>query len=170
MSDDERVEIQRDASGRAKGDETPPRNEIIFAAAVMTVITLFSLKYVFDSYLDASNLRVRREHISESHASEVLAEYRRHSEDQLREGQMPIGDAMEQLATRGRAAFPVIRPVPDTNTGAREGWAAMPVVAGEPAPRAQPTEEPELIDGPAPEAVPPTSPEPGQTDEGDLPL
>lgn len=137
MSDDEKVELHRDSHGRLKGDETPPQNGIIFAAAIMTVLTLFSLKYVFDSYLDVSNQSVRRAHIAESHASGVLAEYRAHAQDQLRDGQMPIGDAMDQLAERGRAAFPQIRPVADQNTGPREGWAAMPVVAGEPAPHAQ---------------------------------
>ncbi len=136
MSDDDKVELVRDSHGRLKGDETPPQNGIILAAAIMTVITLFSLKYAFDSYLDVSNIHVRRSHIAESHASQQLAEYRAHAQDQLREGEMPIGDAIAQLADRGRAAFPQIRPVADTNTGPREGWAAMPVVAPEPAPRA----------------------------------
>ena len=137
MSDDEKVELVRDSHGRLKGDETPPQNGIIFAAAIMSIATLFSLKYVFDSYLDVSNLHVRRTHIAESHASEVLVEYRAHAGDQLREGPMTIESAMQELATRGRAAFPQIRPVADSNVGAREGWTAMPVVAEEPAPRAE---------------------------------
>lgn len=147
MSDDDKVELHRDSKGRLKGDDTPPQNTIIFIATIGTVVTLFSLKYAFDSYLDVSNLHVRQTHVTESHASEVLAEYRSHAQDQLREGEMPIGDAMEQIATRGRGAFPQIRPIVDTNTGAREGWSAMPVVAGEPAPHAQPIpadEEPEV--------------------------
>jgi hypothetical protein len=67
---------------------------------------------------------------------------------------------MAQLAERGRGAFPQIRPVADTNTGPREGWAAMPVIAGEPAPRAQVVEEaPAPVDvAPAADAVPPTEP------------
>lgn len=152
MSDDEQVELERDSRGRLKGNDAPPQNGIILAAAIASVVTLFGLKYVFDSYLDASNLHVRRSHIAQSHASEVLADYRAHAEDQLRGGEMPIGDAMSQLAERGRAAFPQIRPVADTTTAAREGWSAMPVVAGEPAPRAQAAApEPEE---PAPPAAP----------------
>lgn len=154
MSDDDKVELHRDSHGRLKGDETPPQNGIIFAAAMMSIVTLFSLKYVFDSYLDVSNQQVRRSHISESHASEVLGEYRAHAQDQLRDGQMPIADAMGQLADRGRAAFPQIRPVGDTTTGPREGWAAMPVVAGEPAPRAQ------VVEVPAPAPAPTEAPVP----------
>ncbi|MFO0680615.1 MAG: hypothetical protein U0234_01125 [Sandaracinus sp.] len=153
MSDEEKVEIVRDSSGKPRPDDTPPQNGIILVSAVLVVLTLFSLKYVFDSYLDTSNLGVRRAHIAESHASEVLADYRATSQDQLRGGQMPISDAMEQLATRGRSAFVQIRPVADTTTAAREGWSAMPVTAGEPAPHAQAVAEPEA---PAPEAPPAT--------------
>jgi len=160
MSDDEKVELVRDSHGRLKGDETPPQNGIIFAAAIMSIVTLFCLKYVFDSYLDASNINVRRVHISESHASEVLVEYRAHAADELRDGQMPIAEAMTQFATRPRDSFPQIRPVSgDTNTGPRLGWSAMPVVAGEPAPHAQleaapveeaPAEAPGIIEGAQP--------------------
>ncbi len=164
MSDEEKVEIVRDSTGKARGDDTPPQNGIILVSAVLVVLTLFSLKYVFDSYLDASNLAVRRAHISESRASEVLSEYRATAQDHLRGGEMPISDAMEQLATRGRSAFPQIRPVADTTTAAREGWSAMPVAAGEPAPRAEvveappaPVPAPDLDPGagaPAPEEAP----------------
>lgn len=134
---DEHVELHRDSKGRLKGDETPPQNGIIFAAAIMAILTLFGLKFVFDSYLDRSEIHIRREHIAESHGSAVLADYRAHSTDQLREGTMTIGDAVTQLGEHGRAAFVQIRPVADTNTGPREGWSAMPVVASEPAPRAE---------------------------------
>jgi len=154
---DEHVELHRDSKGRLKGDETPPQNCIIFVAAVMTVITLFGLKYVFDSYLDRSETHVRREHIAESHASGVLAEYRAHAQDQLRDGPMTIGDAMTQLAERGRGAFVQIRPVQDDNTGPREGWAAMPVVAAEPAPRAEPqvvTVDEIVVDDTTPQPAP----------------
>jgi hypothetical protein len=150
---DEHVELHKDSRGRYKGDDAPPRNTIIFVAALMAVTTLFGLKYVFDSYLDRSLIAVRREHLRgdsevRSYASEQLAAYRTHSQDQLREGQMPIGDAMTQLAERGRGAFVQLRPIADTNTGAREGWAAMPVVAPEPAPHAQ------VAPAPPPTAMP----------------
>lgn len=162
MSDDEQVELHRDSHGRLKGDDTPPQNGIILVAAIGTVITLFSLKYVFDSYLDYSNINVRRAHIAESHASGVLAEYRTHAQEQLRGGEMPISDAMDQMAERGRAAFPQIRPVAgDTNTGAREGWSAMPVAAREPAPVAEQIHEVEApvpTDAPAPTDAPTDAP------------
>jgi hypothetical protein len=139
---DEHVELHKDAQGRYKVDETPPRNGVILVAAIMAVMSLFGLKYVFDSYLDRSYIDVRREHLRgdtevRSYASEVLATYRTHSQQQLRDGTMTIADAMTQLGEHGRGSFVQIRPVADTTTGAREGWSAMPVVAGEPAPRAQ---------------------------------
>src|SRR5579859_801927 len=96
---DEHVELHKDSRGRYKVDDTPPRNEVIFIAAIMAVMTLFGLKYVFDSYLDRTNIAVRREHLHgdgevRSYASELLATYRTHSQDQLREGPMSIAAAM----------------------------------------------------------------------------
>lgn len=138
MSDEDQVELHTDSHGRIKGDDTPPQNGIIFVAAIATVVTLFSMKYAFDSYLDVTNIHVRRDHVGESHASEVLAEYRTSAAEQLRGGPMTIDEAIDQLSEHGRGGFVQIRPVADTTTGAREGWSAMPVVPGEPAPHAQP--------------------------------
>jgi hypothetical protein len=123
--------------GKIKPDDTPPQNAVIFAAAVLAVMALFGLKYVFDSYMDRSEVRVRSMHVESSHAIESLAEYRRHAALELNGGEMPITEAMEQLSDRGRGAFVQIRPVADTTNGAREGWARMPVVAPEPAPTAE---------------------------------
>ena len=155
MSDDEQVELHTDSHGRLKGDDTPPQNGIIFVAAIATVVTLFSLKYAFDSYLDVSNLHVRRDHIAVSHGSEVLVEYRATAAEALRAGPMTIDEAIDQLAEHGRAGFVQIRPVADTTTAAREGWTAMPVVAGEPAPHAQPVaaEAPAIPEPEQPSAV-----------------
>lgn len=126
--------------GKIRPDDTPPQNAVIFAAAVLAVLALFGLKYVFDSYMDRSAIHVRSLHVDASHAAQVLLEYRQHAALELNGGEMPIDEAMDQLAERGRGAFVQIRPVADTTTAAREGWARMPVVAAEPAPHAEPTE------------------------------
>ena len=122
---------------KIKPDDTPPQNAIIFAAAVLSVLALFGLKYVFDSYSDRSETHVRALHIEASHASQVLLEYRRHAALELNGGEMPIDEAMDRLAERGRGGFAEIRPVVDTTTAAREGWARMPIAQPEPAPRAE---------------------------------
>lgn len=155
MSDEEHVELHRDSKGRYKGDDTPPQNGIILVATIVSVTTLFSLKFAFDSYLDQSTMHARRDHIATSQASEQLADYRATAQEQLRGGEMPIADAMQQLAERGRGAFPVIRPVGDTNPGPREGWAAMPAARPEPAPHAQ---RPAPVEVPAPTPVPVEAP------------
>jgi hypothetical protein len=141
VSDDNHAHASSPAGGKIRPDDTPPQNAVIFAAAVLSVLALFGLKYVFDSYMDRSEVRVRAMHVSASHASEVLTEYRQHAALELNGGEMPVSEAMEQLAERGRGAFVQIRPVADTTTGAREGWARMPVVAPEPPPRADPRGE-----------------------------
>ncbi len=128
---------QHDAHVKIRPDDTPPQNAIIFAAAVLAVLSLFGLKYVFDSYMDRSEVRVRAMHVDASHAAQALTEYRQRAALELNGGEMSIDDAMSQLATRGRGAFVQIRPVAYTTTAAREGWARMPVVAPEPAPRAE---------------------------------
>lgn len=140
--------------GKIKPDDTPPQNAIIFAAAVLAVLSLFGLKYVFDSYADRSEMRVRREHVQASRAIEDLHEYRRHAALELNGGSMPIDEAMTQLAEGGRGAFDQIRPVADTTTAALEGWARMPVVAPEAAPRAERVAPPAPVPAPTPVPTP----------------
>ena len=140
MTDDQHT-TPHSSTGKIKPDDTPPQNAIIFASAVLAVLALFGLKYVFDSYRDRSETRVRSMHVSESHAGQALIEYRRHEALLLNGGEMPISESMDQLAERGRGAFVQIRPVADTTTAAFEGWARMPVIAGEPAPTAEPSTE-----------------------------
>ena len=120
-------------------DSFRPLQEEIITAAMdgRDVLALFGLKYVFDSYSDRSETHVRALHIEASHASQVLLEYRRHAALELNGGEMPIDEAMDRLAERGRGGFAEIRPVVDTTTAAREGWARMPIAQPEPAPRAE---------------------------------
>ena len=163
MSDHAHDSSSGTASHKPLPDDTPPRNGVILLATFVAVTTLFSLKYVFYSYLDRSEMRVRRGHVATSLTSEHLAEYREHANAQLLGGEMPIEDAMDQLATRGRGAFAQIRPIADTSTGAREGWARMPVRADDPAPHAERVREPldaviRDLEAEDPTLVPPSDP------------
>ena len=75
---------------KIKPDDTPPQNAIILAAAILSVLSLFALKYVFDSYMDRSEVRVRAMHIEESHAAQALIDYRLHAALELNGGEMPM--------------------------------------------------------------------------------
>jgi hypothetical protein len=111
---------------KARPDDTPPRNRVIFGYTVLTVVTLIALKFVFDSYLDVSRTATRREHIADSRASRALAEYRRRERERLESGSMPVERAMRELGRRGRLAFPLIRPTESTDRAARVGWQQLP--------------------------------------------
>lgn len=123
---------QHGGSAKPMPDNTPPRNGVIFFYTVLVVITLVGLKFVMDSFLDSSRRAIRAQHLEESHASEILAQHREATREALGSGDMPIEQAMQQLAERGRGAFPQIRPFASADQGAREGWnrrgpAAAPV-------------------------------------------
>jgi hypothetical protein len=138
---------------RPRPDDTPPRNRVIFTYTILAVMTLFGLKYVFDSYMDVSRRGIRLEHVTESRASQTLEEYREAQHGQLARGPMPIERAIAELGRQDRRAFPLIRPTASDDRAALEGWTQLP--------RMQPEAE-----APAPEegAVPPA-----EVPQGDLP-
>lgn len=137
MSDHEHDEADGHGHGEGvRGDNSPPRERLILVLVFATVSSLFALKYGFDSYLDRELHLTREEHLETSTAAVALADYREESAATLAGGAMPIDDAIEQLGSRGRAAFVQIRPAPgDPSRAAREGWASLPV----PPPEAAPT-------------------------------
>jgi hypothetical protein len=113
-------------------DTTPPRDQLILVIVLATVSTLFALKFGFDSYLDREVRVTRTHHLADSTAAEALAAYHAEADSALAGGAMTIDEAIEQLGSRGRAAFVQIRPAPgDPSRAAMEGWATLPVAAGE---------------------------------------
>lgn len=121
---------------RVKPDTTPPRNRDIAVYSLLAVSLLVGVKFAADSYLEANTRAVRAGHVETSTALEALESYRSESNASLAGGEMPIDEAMDALATRGRAAFVQIRPTADDNDGARLGWASLPATAPEPTPHA----------------------------------
>lgn len=123
-------------SDRVKPDTTPPRNRDIAVYSLLTLAALVGVKFAADGYLDANTRAVRAGHISESVALEELDAYRSEATAALAGGEMPIEEAMSQLAERGRAAFVQIRPTRDTSDAPRVGWTSMNAAPMEAAPRA----------------------------------
>lgn len=117
-------------------DDSPPQNRLIFLYTVLAVCTLVGLKFVFDSYLDSTRRGMHEERIEHSLTSERLAAHREEVREQLNSGDMPIDEAMSQLAERGRGAFPQVRPFASSDEGARIGWnrraPAVPTTTPEP--------------------------------------
>lgn len=112
-----------------KWNNSPPQNLIILACAVGAAITLFTLKFGFDSYYDG--MRDRQVALNETTFDDTaqLHEARAEWQQALESGNpMPVSEAMSQLASRGRNGFPQIRPAAqaEINTRALEGWNQLP--------------------------------------------
>ncbi len=115
-------------------DDTPPRNRVIFAYTVMSVIALVALGFLFDSYMDISRRETRRSNAERSWTSETLALYREGQTNALERGRMPIQRAMADFARQNRQAFPLIRPMASDDQGPLEGWNQLPHRAAASAP------------------------------------
>lgn len=114
--------IEESASGKPKPDSSPPQNRLILIYTLLAVGSLVGLKFVLDSFLDTTRRAAQADNIAHSEASERLAEFREETAARLNEGEPPISEAMEQLATRGRGGFPQLRPFPSSDRGAMDGW------------------------------------------------
>lgn len=131
-----------------KADNSLPRNGVIAFYSALTVVVLFGLKFVFDSYFHMmiDNVRAERAAIAalpactaQSAASDVGVTCRRSSSpldelQRLRErersmlaggnGAMPMANAVLQL-TNGRE-IPAISPQQSTEMAPIKGWVNLP--------------------------------------------
>lgn len=109
-------------------DNTPPRLRLIVTIAVIVIVTLLGLNFVFESYYAIMTDQARFEKLApttaktEQHAAEAAA---------LAGGKMPIDKAMAQLkGARGEA----IEPKQSEDMGAMTGWSKLPKQAPLPVP------------------------------------
>jgi hypothetical protein len=117
---------QTESTARPRPDDTPPRNRVIFAYTVMSVIALVALGFLFDSYMDISRRESRRLNVEGSWTSEALATYREEQRAALERGRTPIDRAIADLARQDRRAFPLIRPTTSEDQGPLVGWSQLP--------------------------------------------
>lgn len=102
-------------------DNTPPRLRLIGTIAVIVVITLVSLDFVFKSYYAYMTDEAQREKLApttdktEQRAAEAAA---------LSGAKLPIDQAMAQIGkgTRGE----LVEPKPSEDMGAMTGWSKLP--------------------------------------------
>ncbi len=111
-------------------DNTPPRLRLIMTIAVIVLVTLVSLDFVFKGYYT---------YMTEEAASEKLAPPKALTEQHLAEtaafagAKVPLEQATRELA-KGRS--PLIEPTASEDQGAMTGWSKMPKVAPQADPRA----------------------------------
>jgi hypothetical protein len=131
-------------------DNTPPRLKLIATIAVIVVITLVSLDFVFKSYYGFMTDEAQREKLAPTTAKDeqLVAE-----QASFAGGKMPIDQAMAQLKA-SRAA--IIEPTASDDLAALTGWSKLPkaLPAGTPTAAVAPGSAPSVGDaGAAPLAA-----------------
>ena len=108
-------------------ESSPPQIRTILTVAFSSVVILAALNYVFHSYFLMMTEEVEHAHLAKP---EELLKLREGEARNLTTSPVPIAQAMQQLASRGRtnyAAFqPDITPQPGNDPGALVGWVQNP--------------------------------------------
>jgi hypothetical protein len=118
-------------------DNTPPRLKLIATIAIITVVTLISLDFVFRSYYAMMSDEAHREKVApttekdEQHKAEHAA---------LTGAQIPLEAAMEQLG-KGNRPEP-ITPQASEDLAPLTGWSKLPKQAPTPTPHVPPPPPP----------------------------
>lgn len=111
-------------------DNTPPRLRLIVTIAIIVVITLIGLDFVFKSYYAFMSDEAQREKIAPrtDYTAQVAAE-----QAAFAGAKVPMDQAFAQLkASRSE----LIEPKPSEDMGAMTGWSKLPKQAPLPAPGA----------------------------------
>jgi hypothetical protein len=118
-------------------DNTPPRLKLIVTIAVITVVTLVSLNFVFASYYAVMTDEAVRSKLAPT------TDFDRHHKAELDAlAAAKIDQAMSDVAKGARAT--AITPQPSDDLGSMTGWSKLPKPA--------PTPEPTAV-APAPETM-----------------
>ena len=102
-------------------DNTPPRLRLIGTIAVIVIVTLFSLDFVFKSYYAYMTDEAQREKLApttdktDMRAAEATA---------LSGAKLPIDQAMAQIGKGTRSDL--VEPKPSDDLGAMTGWSKLP--------------------------------------------
>jgi hypothetical protein len=121
-------------------DQSPTQNKAILSVALIIVVTLFGLKFGFDSYFVQMSESAAKEKLP---AADQLNKHRASEAKALAAGPMNIDQAMAELGRGGRTTTAGIgrgvdlTPKPSDDKGALIGWSKMPRAVPE-APAAAP--------------------------------
>jgi hypothetical protein len=100
-------------------DNSQPRNQLILVLAVGTVLILFGLKFVFDSYFVGM---METEAKAKQAQPEELWKLRDDEKKKLEGSPVPIQKAMGDLVSKGRESSPLITPAPSDDQAPMVGW------------------------------------------------
>ncbi len=112
-------------------DNTPPRLKLITTIAVITVVTLISLDFVFKSYFAMMTDQAAREKLAPTRDRDEL---QKAEQAAFANAAIPIDQAMAQLAKGTRPEL--IAPQPSEDLSPMTGWTKLPKPAPTPLPTA----------------------------------
>src|SRR5580704_1415962 len=110
-------------------EQSPPQIRIILTVAFSSVVILGALNSVFRSYYLMMTEEVEHEHLSKP---EELLKLREGEKKNLSSAPLPISQAMQELATRGRTNYAAyvgqadITPEASNDLGPMVGWVRAP--------------------------------------------
>jgi hypothetical protein len=104
-------------------DKSDPRTGLIFQVGILSIVTLLGSRAFLQAYFD----RAERAEISRKLVTpEALVGLRAEEKRELGAGSMPIEQAMQLLATKGRSGSPAVMPSASLDKAPLEGWTKMP--------------------------------------------
>ena len=104
-------------------DQSPPRSNLILVLAVATVITLVSLKFIFDSYF--TDMMESEARAKVATPDEVVTLHADEQKKLTTAPAVPIDQAMAELGQKGRLFSADIAPQQSDDRGALTGWAHL---------------------------------------------
>lgn len=119
-------------------DNTPPRLRLIVTIAIIVVITLVGLDFVFKSYYAYMSDEAAREKLAPTRERD---ESRTAEQTSLTSGKVPIEQAMAQVAKGSRDVL--IEPRQSDDIAPMSGWSKMPKPTPQPVQGAAPAPTPD---------------------------
>jgi len=95
---------------------------IFMGAAFATAFGLFGANRLYATYID----RQYHQQLAEAGPHESVLAARDEEQKLFAQGKMPLDQAMQRLAMRGRVGFTTIAPAPSEDLSALSGWIRLP--------------------------------------------
>ncbi len=133
-------------------DKSEPRVGLIFRIGLLVVGLLIATRALLTSYFDQIASAEESRKIGQE-VPQPLIDLRADEQRRLTGGPMPVDQAMQTIASKGRmAASPDIMPSASRDLGPMQGWSKLP---REVPPMMMAPPAPETVDAGAPAAAPP---------------
>jgi hypothetical protein len=129
---------------------------IFMGVAFATAFGLFAANRLYATYID----RQYHAQLAQGGPHESVLAAREEEQKLFAQGKMPIDQAMQRLAARGRTGFSTLTPAPSEDLSALSGWISLPGFKPVTAHPIRTPRAPEVVAAPVAEAPAPAEPVP----------